>query len=388
MRIHAFILFAVVGCASAPHRAEVSTKPIGATSSSPPVATSSYADAAKWVCRPGDAQDACNGDLTATALLADGTRRPEPLVAARDPGVDCFYVYPTLDMHLAARNHDDFEDTSAQRRTTLAQVGRFSEACAVWAPLYRQVTIGTYLGDRDRLEEGLALAFGDVEAAFREYLARAAPNRKIVVVGHSQGAEMIIRLVKKFFDHDAAMRARLLLAMPIGGDVDSGTFENVPACTKPDEIGCVVAYRTYAANAAVNVPPRWVPQAGRTATCVNPASIDGGSGRFSHAYFPSSGPKRRFMHGLDGVDTAYVDLPDFYAGKCVTRADGFSYLEVSAAPRAGDSRVSVVDLDRQLGFAKMGLHILDMQIAQGDLVAMIARRSAKLSEVAPSEKPR
>lgn len=369
MKLRASLAVFVVSCAA-------TSEPVHT-----PLASLSYADDVKWICVPGAAFDACKTELVATELLADGTRKEEPHVAARDPKVDCFYVYPTVDLDLVPGNHDDFDDTRKQRDTTLAQVGRFTEACAVWAPLYRQVTIGTYLRSRERLERGLAIAFSDVDAAFREFLSRVPADHKIVVVGHSQGAEMVVRVVKKFFDHDDAMRARLLLAMPIGGDVEvatgkttGGTFDTIPICTQPKETGCVVTYRSFSANAPVNPEGRWVAVAGRAGACVNPATIDGGTGRFSHAYFPLGG-LRRFMRGVDGITTAYVDLPDFYSGKCVTDPSGFSYLAIDDTPPAGDRRVSVLDLRKPMGPAKMGLHLVDMQIEQGDLVAMIARRT-------------
>lgn len=323
--------------------------------------------------------DPCKGELAATAILADGARKELPFSPAAHRKVDCFYVYPTVDLDLVPGNHEDFDDTRRQTETTLAQVGRFGEVCDVWAPLYRQVTLGTFLRDKERLERGLAIAFSDVEAAFREYLARADPSRKIVVVGHSQGGNMIVRLVKRFFDHDPAMRARLLLAMPIGADVVKDTFENVPPCTKPNETGCVVAYRSYAGGAPVEVIPQWIPPAGHESVCVNPATLDGGDGRFADAFFSANGLGRRFLRGIDGVSTPYVAFPDWYAGRCVATPNGFSYLEIADSPRPGDARAAPLPLHRTfLGFRKMGLHVLDMQIPQGDLVAMIARRAAAL----------
>jgi len=347
-----------------------------------PAAPLSYGESVRWVCLPGAAFDACKTELTATSIKKGGERTPAPHHAAASPRVDCFYVYPTVDLELVPGNHDEFFDTRKERSTTLAQVGRFNEACAVWAPLYRQVTIGTYLRSKERLEQGLAIAFTDVAAAFREYLARTDGHRKIVLVGHSQGAEMVVRLIKTFFDNDPAMRDRLLLAMPIGGDVETapgkatgGTFANVPVCTKANETGCVVAYRSYAAGEPVEIQERWAPSPGHVIACVNPASIDGGTGRFSRAYFPL-GELRRFMRGVDGVDTPYIEIPDLYAGRCVTQPSGFSYLEVSVAPLAGDERQGPVDLHRRI-VAKMGLHLLDMQLTQGDLIDMIARRTPR-----------
>ena len=232
MRRALFVLAFAVACDSPPPRTPVATVPMP------------YTESSRWICQPGAAFDACKTELTATELEPDGSRKLLPHRPADHPKVDCFYVYPTVDMELVPGNHDEFSDTRQQTRTTLAQVGRFTEACAVWAPLYRQVTLGTYLRGPERLERGLAIAYSDVAAAFREYLSRADPSHKIVVVGHSQGAQMIVRLLEEFFDHDAAMRSRLLLAMPIGTDVETppgqatgGTFESIPVCTKPNETG-------------------------------------------------------------------------------------------------------------------------------------------------------
>lgn len=55
-----------------------------------------YADPARWLCLPGAANDLCHGDLDATVVYADGTTEIEPHVFAKDPPLDCFYVYPTV----------------------------------------------------------------------------------------------------------------------------------------------------------------------------------------------------------------------------------------------------------------------------------------------------
>jgi hypothetical protein len=334
------------------------------------VAPLSYAENSRWICLPGAAFDACKTELTATVIAPDGTRSTVTHRPLKDPKVDCFYVYPTVDNELVPGNHDDFRDARRERNTTLAQVGLFTEACAVWAPLYRQVTIGTYLRSDDRLERGLAFAFGDVEAAFREFLSRTSPQRKMVLVGHSQGAGMVIRLLRKFFENDPAMRDRLLLAMPIGGDLETDSFANIPLCTKPDETGCIVTYRSYTAGDPIEVAPRWMPSPGHTTACVDPASIDGGTGRFSRSFFPIMGDVRRFMRNIDGIETPYIELRDHYAGRCVTMPSGFSYLGVT------ESSPGPFDMHKR--FFKMGLHLADMQLTEGDLVDMIQRRAAKL----------
>jgi hypothetical protein len=371
--------------------------PAGAPASSSaraPAPSSSSSSA--WLCRPDLPTDPCrSADLTATELRPDGSRLLVAHHPAPSPTVDCFYVYPTVDLELVPGNHDDLADVRKVRATTVAQAARFTETCALWVPLYRQVTLGTYLQPKETLERGLALAFTDVERAFAEYLTRADRSRKIVLVGHSQGAEMVVRLLRRFFDDDSAMRARLLLAMPIGGDVDvlskdtrGGTTRNIPVCSRPGETGCIVAYRTYAAGERVE-PDRWAPPAGHETVCVDPSAVDGpatpaapatpatpAAHRLSRAYFAVWPELRGFMHGIDDVTTPFVMLRDFYGARCVRGPDGYAWLEVSAAPAAADPRRSPVDLrDRRFRIGKLGLHILDLQLAQGDLIEMVARRS-------------
>ena len=54
-----------------------------------------YADDARWLCKPGIADDVCSRDLDATVVAADGTTEVVEHQAADDAPVDCFYVYPT-----------------------------------------------------------------------------------------------------------------------------------------------------------------------------------------------------------------------------------------------------------------------------------------------------
>jgi hypothetical protein len=364
----------------------------GGTTTAPPSDPAPPLTTTRWLCRPdlALADDPCrSADLTATELHADGTRTVVAHRAAANPSVDCFYVYPTVDLELVPGNHADLADTRRMRATTIAQAARFTEACALWVPLYRQVTLGTYLQPKDTLERGLSFAFADVERAFAEYLAHADPSRKVVLVGHSQGAEMVNRLLRRFFDDDPAMRARLLLALPIGGDVDTlarstrgGTTKNIPVCTRADETGCIVAYRTYAAGERV-LPDRWAPAAGHATVCVSPGDL---RPTLSRTYFTVWPELRRFMHGIDDVTTPFVLLRDFYAARCVRGPDGYAWLEVSVQPAADDKRRSPVDLhDRRFRIGNLGLHILDMQLAQGDLVDMVASRAAALSTPTPRE---
>jgi hypothetical protein len=112
------------------------------TSASAPL---DYTSPGAWVCRGDLPTDACRQDMDATELRPDGSRVAVPFVPASNPDVDCFYVYPTVDLTMTPGSHTDFSDTSAMRGVTRAQAARFGQVCRVFVPLYRQATFGTLL---------------------------------------------------------------------------------------------------------------------------------------------------------------------------------------------------------------------------------------------------
>ena len=338
-------------------------------------ASPQYREPTKWLCLPGRA-DPCNHDLTATEMRADGTSALLPQAIAESPAIDCFYVYPTMDLRLRAANQEDFTDVSGIVRATNAQAALFGQVCSLYVPLYRQVSIGTYFTGEQRREAGLAVAFSDVADAFLHYMGTYNRGRKIVLLGHSQGAEMVKRLLQRFFDDDPSMRERLLLAMPIGGDFEApigkttgGTFRNVPYCTKDDEVGCVVADRSH--RDASDVPSTQSVPPGHEAICVNPANLaERGERAPLHAFFPKYGQ----LAGQDALTTPYVFYRDLYTGRCVEGPKGKRVLEIAETAEPDGLRKSPIDLSTWRWGTRMGTHVADFQFPQGDLVELVRRR--------------
>ncbi len=342
-----------------------------------------YERVQSWLCRPDLPADACRGDLDVTELWPDGKRVVVPFAPAADTKVDCFYVYPTVDLKMVADNHTDFADNGQIVETTRAQVARFGEACRVFAPYYKQMTIGTYFAPEAEHERHFQVAFADVVAAFHWYLAHADASRRIVLVGHSQGAQMIERLLRTMFDEDAALRSRLLVAMPIGGDVvvadgstKGGTFQNIPLCTADDQLGCVVTYHTFRPG-AVRRPWPGPPPAGDRTACVNPGDVASGAKHdLGMAVFATHSRYRDALPGAAWAKTPFIALPGFYQAWCTDGDDGYRYLAIEEIHRPGDIRESPIDLTTAVWRTKLGLHLLDMQFAQGDLVRLIERKAA------------
>jgi hypothetical protein len=377
----AALLAALVACS---HDVAVEAPPPAQATAQP----MHYDRADAWLCRPDQPDDPCLTDLDATELRPDGQRVVEPFAPAAHPSADCFYVYPTVDFDDVPGNHTDFADKNPMLEATRAQAARFGSSCRVFVPLYRQMTLGTYITSAEVHRRHFDVAFADVLAAFRYYLAHFDDGRGIVLLGHSQGAQMIERLVQEVFDDDPAMRARLLVAMPIGGDVNvasgstkGGTFKNVPVCTSADELGCVIAYATYLPD-GLKHPWPGLPGPGKRTACTNPAALGGtDKARLAGSVLPTRSRYRTNMPGSQWAKTPFIVLRDFYSAWCVERPDGFSYLAVTPDPATGDTRAGPIDLDtarwhQQLAGIQLGLHILDYQFPQDDLVRLVSRKAA------------
>ena len=338
-----------------------------------------YADPSAWACRPGRAADACDVDLRAVEVLPDGTTQQVPHQPAADPAIDCFYIYPTVDLRLGAGLDDDLDDHDAPDRTIAIQAARFREVCRVYAPYYRQVTLGTFSA-RERVREAcFDVAYEDVLAAFERYLAADNQGRGFVLIAHSQGAQIQSRLLRERVEADAALRARLVAALPIGWSLGTdatgsvgGSFTQIPVCDADAQLGCVIGYRTYAAGNDFPVENADYRE-GERSVCRHPAGGEGPA-PLAGAYFPVDLEDATWPPGVAGA-APYVLYRDLYQARCVDQGDQTA-LEVSLRAAAGDARTNPLDFDARRAAGKLGLHIYDIQLGLGDLLALVDRKAA------------
>jgi len=339
-----------------------------------------------WLCRPGEASNPCLSDLTTTVVDRGGATHVERLSPAAKPPVDCFYVYPTVSGETTV-NANRAIDFRLQEIAT-AQVSRFSQVCRVYAPVYRQITL-TALDHPRRITLADALiAYRSVLAAFSDYLAHYNDGRGIVFIGHSQGAAILIRLLEQEFDRAPARRRQLVSALLLGGNATvakgrtvGGDFAHIPACTSRSETGCVVAYSSFTTKPPANsqvgrttsdlgvglLAPR-APPANVRIMCVNPASPAGGTAPLDPA-IPSLVLAFTGSSSLS-VTTPWVAFHGQLTARCESSGDA-SWLQVTAVGRgAGGS------LLRRLQDPALGLHVLDVNIALDDLVALVRDQAA------------
>ena len=339
-----------------------------------------YVDDAVWLCRGGEASDdICERDLDATAVFADGTTEPRPHDRAPDPVADCFYVYPTVSQD-EAPSSDLVPSEADEINTTLAQAARLTGACRVFAPVYRQVTIGALFGAYEADESNRVLAYDDVVDAFRHFVANDSGGRPFVLVGHSQGAGILSRMISDEIDGEPGLRDRLVSAILLGTSVAPDQYDTIPTCATSTDVHCVVSYSSFRDTAPPPPGAFFGSVDGAPAVCVNPVDPAGGAAT-SSPYFS--------LLGFDGtvstavaydpeatpaeIPTAWVTYPDMVTVDCVDEGT-FGYLELSVTTEAGPRRDDIGgDLTPE-----WGMHLVDANVAMGDLVTLVGQQSAAL----------
>jgi hypothetical protein len=205
--------------------------------------------------------------------------------AARNAGVDVFFVHPTTYRSVTRWNQDiaDAKENEWADASSIArQASVFNSCCRVFAPRYRQASLLNTNGERDR---ALELAYGDIERAFDRYLANN-PGRPFILAGHSQGAWQIARLIEKRID-GTPLQGRMVAAYIVGINLSEGEFprrfKHVPVCDTPAQTGCAVQWNSMLASADLPLTAKLYEKMfvdkygdvpGKTTLCVNPLTFD------------------------------------------------------------------------------------------------------------------
>ncbi len=149
-----------------------------------------------WLCRPGLSDNPCASNLTTTVVRANGTTYIQRSRPATNPPIDCFYVYPTVSTQPTANANLHIDPQ--ERAVAVAQASRFSQVCRVYAPMYPQLTLSAI--SKGISARSAAIAYLGVLSAWNDYLAHYNKGRGVVLIGHSQGASLLIALIKREVD--------------------------------------------------------------------------------------------------------------------------------------------------------------------------------------------
>ena len=357
-------------------------------------AKNDYSDPKNWLCRPGG-QDACAIDHTTTVVAADGKLTTETWKADPNAPIDCFYVYPTVSTD-PGQNSDMTADP-AENNVIRQQFARLASRCRPYAPLYRQVTLAGLRqamagGGRAVLDRGLG--YEDVRDAWNHYLKNDNRGRGVVLVGHSQGSYVLMSLLAQEIEgkpvHTQLVSAILMgttVAVPKGKDV-GGVFKSTPLCRTASQTGCVITFASFRST----IPPGANTLFGRVtdpaleAACTNPGALAGGSGELK-PYLSTEGrtitgaPRQRaWVTPETKIDTPFVTVPGLITAKCASNENA-NYLEITVNRNPADPRTDDIGGDLGAGpiAAQWGLHLVDVNLAMGNLIDIVGQQSKAYS---------
>ena len=344
-----------------------------------------YTRPTSWLCLPGRA-DVCSTPLPTTALNPNGYGSTGRSTVAKSPPVDCFYVYPTVSRD---RGLNSDLNVSEETGAAAAQFARFASVCRPFAPKYRQMTVGAiaaYAAGQD-VTSAAILSYGDVVAAWREYLRTHNKGRPFVLIGHSQGTLHLIQLIAREIETNPAVAARMKLAILPGfnvlvpqGKLVGGSFQKTPLCSRTGQTGCVIAWTSFRER---NVPPTGAifgiaDQPGLTVACVNPARPGSPNWVELDSYWPANSglpvPGGPITWSTEGAPPSpWLRTTGLASGRCVNDGiRGYFSVRTNADPR--DKRTDRIG--GEVGIAGFfipgwGMHLADMSLVQGDLIRLV-----------------
>jgi len=216
-----------------------------------PLEANAYEDPALWFSRPG-----IGVSDPARWQPAAATSGGVPLVippAAPKQAFAVFFVHPTSYLNRSnwnapLANGGDPEAERIARIYLRGMASPFNTASEIWAPRYRQATMGAFLTDASEGKQAIDAAYADVREAYRYFLSSVAPGTPIVLAGHSQGALHLKRLLAEEVRGSPAA-ARLVAAYVIGWPISLQhdlPGLGFPACAAANQAGCVISWSSFA----------------------------------------------------------------------------------------------------------------------------------------------
>lgn len=210
-----------------------------AATAKPPGPAPDYSQAAAWLALPPSKETL--GGIPAGGGFSD---------LENSAAVDVFYVYPTTAFEednlptsfgYANATYDDPLADGLAYEIAANQAGTFNGQARIFAPYYRQATMNVWFGETAmQAQPAGELAYADARAAFEYYLAHYNNGRPIILVGHSQGSMIGLRLLKDEFDGKPLYRQLIAAYLP-GQGISSGSlaaYSQVHQCATATDTGC------------------------------------------------------------------------------------------------------------------------------------------------------
>lgn len=172
--------------------------------------------------------------------------------------VDVFFVCPTVFLGSNTQLIMPINDVETRENFIGAinmEKGIYDAKANFYAPYYRQVGLVVYKMDAAAAAPYFDLAYQDVKDAFEYYLKEYNHDRPIVLAGFSQGADMILRLMKDMY-HDPRLQKQLVAAYVVGWRVTPEDLEQYPYLKVAQgecDTGVIVSFNTEAPDVTTSL---------------------------------------------------------------------------------------------------------------------------------------
>ncbi len=328
--------------------------PSSAFEAMPAVKPVTYAESKMWIARP---------DKPGNPALWT----PPGYSPAANPGAALFFIHPTSYLE-RSRWNAPLDDQIANDRAALflrGQASAFNESAAIWAPRYRQATFGAFLTTQAEAQKALDLAYGDVVAAFEEFLNQVGPDRPIILAGHSQGALHLSRLLRERVA-GTPIAKRIVAAYVVGWPISRSAdlpLMGLPECQTADQAGCILSWQSFAEPADPSMILETFdattgfdgqPRKGTPLVCTNPVTGT------PDATAPASANLGTLIPSADFSTATIV------AAQLPARCDGRGFLLIGEPPAAFGRYV----------LPGNNYHVFDYSLFWGNVRADAARRLA------------
>ncbi len=172
--------------------------------------------------------------------------------------VDIFFVHPTTYIspkywNVNLNNEQIIERT--KEWSIKRQLSIFSEYGNLYAPQYRQATFYSFVSKSNNGKKALDLATKDIRNAWKYYLKNINPTGPIIIVGHSQGSMIIMRLLPEIMS-DPKLAKRIIAVYAVGWPLSEKYLKNNPqikVCENSTQTGCIISWNTesYSAHGTI-----------------------------------------------------------------------------------------------------------------------------------------
>lgn len=168
--------------------------------------------------------------------------------------VDIFYVYPTA-WYKENSNEPNFcaIDNRIMLKGSKAAYNRqataFETVGNVYAPYYRQADANytLSLSEDERWDVIGSIPAKDVIASFEYYIENYNDGRPFILLGHSQGSNALLFLLKDYMYKNPDIYKKMVCAYVIGYPVTSqfiNSNKHLKFAEKADDLGVIISYNT------------------------------------------------------------------------------------------------------------------------------------------------